>query len=84
MLANHGGAWGRKEIVPIEWYGEGTLLEFEGLSVRAPVAYDKWLSQVYGDYMQLPPADKRRPHHYVDVIDFEKSYREYVGKGVTK
>ena len=84
MLANYGGAWGAKEIVPKEWYGEGVWLEFEGLSVRAPIEYDKWLSQVYGDYMQLPPADKRCPHHYVDVLDFEKSYREYVSKGVTK
>ena len=77
-VANYGGAWGVKEIVPAEWYGEGTILEFEGLSVKAPFEYDKWLTQVYGDYMQLPPEDKRCPHHYADVIDFKKSYKEYV------
>ncbi len=80
FVANHGGAWGIKEIVPVEWYGEGIFLEFEGLTVRAPIEYDKWLTQVYGDYMQLPPEEKRCPHHYVDVIDFKKSYREYISE----
>ena len=78
LIANHGGAWGIKEIVPTSWYGEGKVLEFEGLSVRVPIEYEKWLTQVYGDYMQRPPEDKRCPHHYVDVIDFNKSYKEYI------
>ena len=77
-IANYGGAWGVKEIVPANWYGDGCMLEFEGLQTRAPLEYKKWLSQVYGDYMTLPPVEKRVGHHYVDVIDFEKSYKEYV------
>lgn len=76
-LANHGGAWGEKEIVPIEWYGEGVLAQFENLKVRMPSEFDKWLTQVYGDYMQLPPLEKRKAHHYVDVVDLEKSYTVY-------
>ncbi len=77
-LANYGGAWGVKEIVPVEWYGEGVELEFEGLRVIAPTEYDKWLTQVYGDYMTLPPIEKREPHHYVDAVDMDKSYTYYV------
>lgn len=77
-LANYCGAWGAKEIVPKEWYGEGVALEFEGVKVNAPAEYDKWLTQVYGDYMQLPPEEKRVGHHYTEVIDLEKSYKEYV------
>ena len=76
-LANHSGAWGKKEIVPGEWYGEGAFLEFEGIKVRCPVEYKKWLSRVYGDYMQLPPVEKRVSHHYVEVVDLDKSYLEY-------
>lgn len=78
MLANYGGAWGKKEIVPVEWYGSGTTVMFEGLQVKAPCQYDKWLSQVYGNYMQLPPIEKQVGHHYTDVIDLEKPYTEYV------
>ena len=77
-LANHSGAWGAKEIVPAEWYGDGCLMEFEGLTVMCPAEYDKWLGQVYGDYMTLPPVEKRVAHHYVDIIDLEKSYKEYI------
>lgn len=78
LIANYGGAWGKKEIVPADWYGEGTEVTFEGMKVMAPVEYDKWLTQVYGDYMQLPPVEKRVGHHYVEVIDLHKSYKEYM------
>ena len=77
LIANYGGAWGEKEIVPKDWYGEGTELTFEGIPVMAPKEYDKWLTQVYGNYMQLPPEEKRVGHHYTEVIDLEKPYTEY-------
>lgn len=81
FIASYSGAWGKKEIVPAEWYGEGCILEFEGIKARVPSEYDKWLTNVYGDYMTLPPVEKRVAHHYVDVVDFEKSYTEYTKKG---
>lgn len=77
MLINHSGAWGKKELVPKSWYGDGVIAHFEGLEVIIPAHYDKWLTQVYGDYMLLPPEDKRIPHHYTDVIDLERSYLYY-------
>lgn len=43
--------------------------EFEGVMVSIPHGYDKMLSNWYGDYMQLPPEDKR-VNHAADVIDF--------------
>ena len=78
--ANHCGAWGIKEVIPMEWYAEGTPVEFEGIQVMAPKEYDKWLTQVYGDYMQLPPVEKRVTHHDTEVIDLEVSYQSYVKK----
>lgn len=76
--ANYGGAWGKKEIMPACWYGPGVTLTFEGLQVTAPLHYEKWLTQVYGDYMQLPPVEKRVTHHGTDVIDLNQSYQEYI------
>lgn len=38
-------------------------LEFEGKRYKAPVGYDSWLRHFYGDYMQLPPEEKRCSHH---------------------
>ena len=75
---NYCGAWKYKEIAPVEWFGEGAVLEFEGMKVTGPLEFDKWLRQVYGDYMELPPEDRRVPHHYADVIDAEKPYTDYM------
>lgn len=76
-LVNHCGAWGDKEISPAHWFAEGCLLEFEGLPVQAPKEYHLWLTQVYGDYMQLPPVEKRRGHHHTDRIDLNRPYIHY-------
>lgn len=35
---------------------------FEGNKLRAPGGYEKYLSQIFGDYMQLPPEEKRVDH----------------------
>ena len=78
LIANHSGAWGKKEIVPASWYGNGTRAKFEGLDVLIPAEYDKWLTQVYGNYMELPPVEKRVPHHYTDVIDLDRPYTDYI------
>ena len=67
LTANFCGAWGAKEIVPTEWYGEGASLTFEHLTVKGPLEYHKWLTQVYGDYMQLPPIEKRKCHHPAEI-----------------
>lgn len=39
-----------------------TEVEFEGKMYYAPRNYDLYLTSLYGDYMQLPPADKRYAH----------------------
>lgn len=76
-LINNGSPWGNRERIPSEWMEEYTEMDFEGLSVKAPARYREYLQRVYGDYMTLPPAQKRVPHHYISAIDFEKSYCEY-------
>ena len=63
LTANWCGAWGKKEIMPTQWYGEGSNLVFENLQVKGPKEYDKWLTQIYGNYMQLPPIEKRVVRH---------------------
>lgn len=36
---------------------------FEGKEYCIPANYDAYLSGLYGNYMQLPPKEKRMPHH---------------------
>lgn len=39
-----------------------TKVEFEGKKYNAPGCYQQYLEQIYGDYMQLPPPEKRIDH----------------------
>ena len=39
------------------------LVRFEDADFYAPREYDKFLRITYGDYMQLPPVEKRMYHH---------------------
>lgn len=46
-------------------------VQFEDITVKLPGDYDKYLTNYYGDYMQLPPEDKR-VNHAAYLIDFGK------------
>ena len=46
-----------KEIFPIKKY------EFEGFSFNGPAQYHYFLTRCYGNYMELPPVEKRVPHY---------------------
>ena len=63
-----------------EYFGNGTIKMFEGIEVTVPENYDAFLKRLYGDYMKLPPEEKRVSHHYNEVIDLERSYNEYINK----
>ena len=43
-------------------------LDFEGHEFLAIKGYDRFLRTIYGDYMQLPPPEKRSPNH--EHIDY--------------
>jgi lipopolysaccharide cholinephosphotransferase len=47
-----------------EDFQDTVLLDFEDTQFYAMNGYDKVLRQVYGDYMQMPPEDKRVPKQY--------------------
>lgn len=42
--------------------------EFEGLTVNLPGNPDAYLSNLYGDYMTIPPEDQRESHFIKDVF----------------
>lgn len=46
----------REEVVDFN------TVEFEGRTLQAPGCYDKYLTQIFGDYMTLPPEEKRITH----------------------
>ncbi|MBE6583907.1 MAG: LicD family protein [Ruminococcaceae bacterium] len=74
-VTNFSSIYGDKEIMPIDWYGDGALITFEGLTVSVPKEYDKWLSTIYGNYMELPAPENRVSHHLTVAIDTRSSYK---------
>ena len=48
-----------REVMPRAWYGDGSIYDFECLSVRGVSDPQHYLTQLYGDYMKLPPEEKR-------------------------
>lgn len=53
------------DTYPADMFEEYVDVEFEGRTFRAIRQYDKWLKICYGDYMQLPSAEKRAGKHRI-------------------
>lgn len=53
----------RNAVIKRELLENMTQLEFEGKMYNAPIGYEEWLTRLYGDYMQLPPPEKRISTH---------------------
>ena len=51
-------------------------MEFEGHKFYVPEKVEDFLTDYYGDYMKLPPEDKRVSHHSIIHIDLGKSYKK--------
>ena len=57
----------KKQMYPVEYFGDGVYLDFENCQFRVPNEYIKILERLFGDYMKLPPVEKRTAHHIVEV-----------------
>jgi len=69
-VANIVHGYGERERVEKSLFNRIKKSEFEGHPFPIPEGYDRWLTKVYGDYMQLPPEKKRVPHH--NIVAFWK------------
>lgn len=63
-VATYCGIYRKKEIVPKAWYGKGKKYVFEDIQVYGLQDADKYLTQLYGDYM-TPPNDTNVSKHNV-------------------
>lgn len=77
-LANFLGAWAEKETIPRTVMGTPTLYHFEDTQFYGAEGYDGYLQHLYGDYMKLPPADKRVFKHNFYYLDFNTPYKKYI------
>ena len=56
--------YGMKECMSKDELKSSVDVQFEGHTFPAPVGWDTYLRNLYGDYMQLPPEDKRVCHGF--------------------
>ena len=69
---------------PEKWFFPVKRVPFEDIDVPVEANTDEYLKLTYGDYMQLPPPEKRAFHHGYAYIDFERPYVVYKGKEYCK
>lgn len=67
------GLYKFKEMFQKEVFGEGTSYEFEGQKWRGPQDYNTYLTQLYGDYMTVPPESERYKHRISLITENNKS-----------
>lgn len=57
-----------REITKKEYFAKSELLPFEGELLACPVGWDAYLTDIYGEYMMLPPKEQQVAHHYFNAF----------------
>ncbi|MCF0208824.1 MAG: LicD family protein [Bacteroidaceae bacterium] len=68
--------YGHRGIIPAQWIGMPQTVEFEGIMAKTVEHPDPLLTQIYGDYMTLPPEDKRKQHLFY-YLDLDKPFASF-------
>ena len=69
------GDYGEGARCQKEWFGNGKWVEFEDLQCCIPEKADLYLKKMYGDYMALPPMEKRITHHDSLLLSTTDNYQ---------
>jgi len=60
-----------KWVIAKECISEVRKAKFESVEFNVPIDDHSYLKGVYGDYMKLPPVDKRENRHQIVTVKFE-------------
>lgn len=70
--ASYYGDYWNKEFLQRSWFDGFREVPFEDFKVRIPANAEGYLTQIYGDFMKLPPEDKQITHHYHYFLDMDR------------
>lgn len=73
--------WGIRHPLPTALLDDFTLFRFEDGEYPCTAEWEKFLRIEYGDYLCLPPEEKRKWTHHPIILDFEHDYDELCEKG---
>lgn len=74
-----GSIKGMMWVHPKEWFSSQVWVDFEGYKVPLMAGYHQYLTRIFGDYMQRPPVDQRKPKHELEYVDMNHPYTYYKG-----
>ena len=78
MVANHFGFNMKREAMDKNIFREAKKVKFEDIEVNVPIDYHQYLTNLYRDYMKLPPLEKQVGHHYDKGLSLEVGYKQYM------
>lgn len=76
MFYRHDHPISERYTMPKKWFLEREEYDFEGLRLYGMKYAHDFLEYEYGDYMTLPPENKREPHAPVSSYDFGGLHKE--------
>lgn len=74
FVANLNGTYRDREIMNKKIFGNPINAKFENICIKCPELYEEFLTNLYGNWRQLPPEDKRGKQHDFVFLDLTKSY----------
>ena len=57
-------------------------VDFCGYRFKAPANYDHYLKNLYGDYMEIPPLEKRELHVAYDIVLIHDAIRPMISADI--
>jgi len=63
-----------KELFKSEWFEKQIRVPFENTEICIMEGYDQYLTQIYGNYMSLPPVEERVSRHYHYFLDLDRRW----------
>ena len=62
------GAYKLRELYPVSWVEPLIELPFEDVMMPCPHDYNKILTQMYGDWHQIPSKEEQEAHHCLTLV----------------
>jgi len=69
-----------KNVYKKEIFDSCVYKKFENVELPLPKGYDEYLKTAFGNYMEMPPENKRVNSHDIVFLDLENSYKKYENK----
>lgn len=63
-----------------DWWAGDVLMDFEVTKIPVPIGWKDILTEYYGNFMVMPPAEQRVSIHSNMIIDMQRPYTDYIKK----